>query len=58
MRLKLVLDEETAQRLVALAKRERRPVDWQAEVVLCKALARKIVEPAIAPTAEAVDSGK
>lgn len=38
MRLKLEIDSETAERLVASAGAERRPVDWQAEVLLRRAL--------------------
>lgn len=38
MRLKLELDEDASTRLVEQAALERRPVTWQAEVLLRKAL--------------------
>ncbi len=38
MRLKLELDEDASTRLVEQAALERRPVAWQAEVLLRKAL--------------------
>jgi hypothetical protein len=38
LRLKLELDEDAAARLVEQAAVERRPVTWQAEVLLRKAL--------------------
>lgn len=38
MRLKIELDSETAQRLIEQAVEERRPVHWQAEVMLRRAL--------------------
>jgi len=36
--LKLNLDQETLDALMDLASRERRPADWQAEVLLRQAL--------------------
>lgn len=38
MHVKLSLDEETFQRLVQEAQRERRPTAWHAEVLLRRAL--------------------
>ncbi len=38
MRLRLELDEDTTMRLVERAAAERRPVPWQAEVLLRQAL--------------------
>lgn len=38
MRVKLDLDEETTDRLIEIAVAEKRPVPWQAEVLLRKAL--------------------
>ncbi len=38
LRLKLELDEDTTVRLVERAATERRPVPWQAEVMLREAL--------------------
>jgi len=38
MRLRLELDHETARRLAEEAVRERRPIAWQAEVMLRRAL--------------------
>ncbi|MBI4499449.1 MAG: hypothetical protein HY689_16295 [Chloroflexi bacterium] len=38
MRLSIELDEPTANRLIAVAVLERRPVAWQAEVLLRQAL--------------------
>jgi hypothetical protein len=38
MRLRLDLDDDATQRLVAEAALERRPVSWQAEVLLRRAL--------------------
>jgi hypothetical protein len=37
-KVRLDLDRETFQALTDRALRERRPVDWQAEVILRKAL--------------------
>ncbi len=38
MRIKLELDQEIAERLIETAEKERRPVVWQAEVLLRRAL--------------------
>ncbi len=38
MRLKLLLDTQTAQALTQAAVRERRPIDMEAEVLLRRAL--------------------
>lgn len=38
MRVRLDLDAETTERLVEVAVTERRPVAWQAEVLLRRAL--------------------
>ena len=38
MRIRLDLDEETTEQLVRLAASERRPVPWEAEVLLRKAV--------------------
>ncbi len=38
MRIKLDLDEETVDELVKAAEAERRPLSWQAEVLLKRAL--------------------
>jgi hypothetical protein len=35
---KVTLDQDTWERLVAVAVRERRPIAWQAEVLLIKAI--------------------
>jgi hypothetical protein len=45
--LKLDVDAETYQRLVEDAVAERRPIDWQAEVTLRRALGLPFPEPAI-----------
>jgi hypothetical protein len=38
VRLKLELDNETTERLIERAAEERRPVPWQAQVELMRAL--------------------
>jgi hypothetical protein len=38
MRVKIDLDTETADRLIKAAVAERRPIDWQAGVLLRRAL--------------------
>jgi hypothetical protein len=38
MKLRLDLDGETFDRLMEVAAQERRPLDWQAEVLLRQAL--------------------
>lgn len=38
MRVKIDLDREMSRRLVRAAVEERRPIDWQAEVILRRAL--------------------
>lgn len=38
MRIRLELDNETTERLIERAADERRPVSWQAEVMLRRAL--------------------
>ncbi len=38
MKIRLELDEQAAKHLIELALQERRPVDWQAEVLLREAL--------------------
>lgn len=38
MRLRIELDEQTAAQLMKAAEAERRPVVWQAEVLLKRAL--------------------
>lgn len=38
MRLKLELDPETTERLIESAAHDRRPVAWQAEVILRRGL--------------------
>ena len=38
MKWKIELDEETNGMLIAIAIRERRPPDWQAEVMLKEAI--------------------
>ena len=45
MRLKLDLDEDATARLVKQAVVERRPVPWQAEVLLRKALGLPFSNP-------------
>jgi hypothetical protein len=44
MRLTLELDAETAEALVRRAVTENRPVAWQAEIELQRALGRAVVE--------------
>jgi hypothetical protein len=46
-RLRLHLDEETFLALTDRALRERRPVDWQAEVILREALGLPFPYPPI-----------
>ncbi len=46
-RLRIELDRETYSRLVSSALTEKRPVDWQAEVVIRRALGLPF--PAVAP---------
>ena len=41
MRLKLDLDEQTTEQLVKSAMAERRPIPWQAEILLQRALGLK-----------------
>lgn len=38
MKIKLNLDRDTAQKLVQCAVSDRRPVSWQAEILLRRAL--------------------
>ena len=38
MKIRLDLDKQTTEQLIELALQERRPVDWQAEVLLRRAL--------------------
>jgi hypothetical protein len=38
--VKIELDMESHKQLIALAAEERRPLDWQAEVMLLRALGR------------------
>jgi hypothetical protein len=45
-RLRLYLDQETFVALTDRALRERRPVDWQAEVILRQALGLPFPYPA------------
>lgn len=45
MRLKLELDEDTTARLVERVAAERRPVPWQAEVLLRQALGFSFPQP-------------
>ena len=45
MRLKLDLDEDATARLVEQAVVERRPVPWQAEILLRKALGLPFSNP-------------
>jgi hypothetical protein len=53
-RLRLDLDKETFIALTDRALRERRPVDWQAEVILREALGLPFPypEPADAPASQ------
>jgi hypothetical protein len=44
-RLQLDLDRETLQRLADAAARERRPLNWQAEVALRRALGLLLSAP-------------
>ncbi|MBI4496342.1 MAG: hypothetical protein HY689_00350 [Chloroflexi bacterium] len=57
MRLKLDLDEPTANRLIEVAQRERRPVAWQAEVLLQQALRPEGAQPAASPTLGPAEQG-
>ena len=43
--LKLEIDTKSLLKLTELAGRERRPVDWQAEVLILQALARWPLPP-------------
>lgn len=45
MRLKLELDEETTARLVEQAAAGKRPIAWQAEITLRKALGLPFPSP-------------
>lgn len=45
-RIRLDLDQETLRRLAIVAVAERRPIDWQAEVLLRRILG---IEPASQP---------
>jgi hypothetical protein len=45
VRLKLDLDQEITKQLIKHAARERRPVDWQAEVLLRTALGLEFPYP-------------
>jgi len=53
MRIKLDLDETTTERLIEVAERERRPIAWQAEVILLRGLGLWPVEVEVKPRAEA-----
>ena len=54
MRLKITLDRETTGRLVEAAVRESRPVGFQAEVLIRRALGMpdRVYTPDTAPTRE------
>jgi hypothetical protein len=39
-KLRLDIDEESFKRLTAIAVEERRPINWQAEVLLLRAIAQ------------------
>jgi hypothetical protein len=62
MRLKIELDEQTTERLISAAVAERRPLAWQAEVVLRRALGLPFPaddsggQPAERPAEEAGDA--
>ena len=57
MRLKLDLDEDATARLVEQAVVERRPVPWQAEVLLRKALGLPFSHPGEGGRDHKVDEG-
>ena len=49
MRLKIEVGGEMMRRLVRAAERERRPIPWQAEKMLERALGIEAVEETLAP---------
>jgi hypothetical protein len=57
MRLKIELDGETTERLVRQAVIERRPVDWQAEIMLRRACGLPD-PPRLPPEPEKSERGK
>jgi hypothetical protein len=52
--LRLTIDSESYKRLVEIAVAERRPIGWQAEVMLMKAVA-EYYAPSLRPQAPAGD---
>jgi hypothetical protein len=54
-KLRLELDAETFRRLMEIAVAERRPIGWQAEVLLSKAVA-EYGSPALRPEPLEVES--